>query len=291
MNQDIRFVPPLTRIVFCLITLLLVSSCGGGSSSPGTGSGVFLDGPVAGLQYVSGNISGTTNAEGRFEYTPGIAIQFYVGDILLGETLGAPLITPVDLRAGPVNFGPSVKQKLDAVTNIARFLQTIDDDGNPGNGQQISQVVSGLATNRSINFDQSLAAFDADTNVQIIVSELTAARSVAIAQSLVPGKDALDHLSQNIWSHYNGGYAGTYSGPDSGTFNVFFGMDGSISGNGVSKRNGSFNIFGNVYIDASFTMVTSPTGVTFNGIIAPDKRIYGSWDFSSDHGEFTGQLR
>jgi len=291
MNRDIHsLVRSLKRILICSITLLAVGSCGGGSSSPGTGSGLFLDAPVAGLRYVSGAIKGFTTANGRFNYTPGIAIQFYVGDILLGETVGDPLITPVDLRPGPVNFGPDVQKKLDAVTNIARFLQTVDNDGDPNNGQQISGNVNQAAAGKSINFDQTPLDFDADANVQIVVSELTAPTSAG-ARSLVAASDALNRMSQNIWSHYSGGYSGTYNGPDSGTFSVAFGANGSILGSGMSSQNGSFNIGGNVYIDGSFFMTAAQTGMTFNGVISPTKRIFGTWSFGNQGGDFTGQFR
>jgi hypothetical protein len=169
------------------LLIYILAACGGGgggSSSPQpsseaaiTANGILLDAPVEGARHVSGSVRGITDANGTFQYEIGNSVRFYVGDILLGEAVGKPMITPVDfINGADINN--------DTVTNIARFLQTIDEDENPDNGIQISQIVRDLAKNRSVNFSQSPAAFDSDGNVQIIIGELTAA-TVAGARPLV----------------------------------------------------------------------------------------------------------
>ena len=106
---------------------------GGGEDGGGTSAGVFLDSPVEGLTYQSGaNPSGTTDANGTFMYTPGETLTFSVGGVVLGTLPdGAPVITPFDFGA--------------AAENIARFLQTLDEDGDPSNGIDITAAAAALA--------------------------------------------------------------------------------------------------------------------------------------------------
>jgi para-nitrobenzyl esterase len=90
------------------------------------GTGQFIDGPVEGLRYQSGILSGTTGRQGEFQYAHDQSVRFYIGDILLGEaTRGKPVITPLDLVENGTIDTP-------AVINIARLLQSLDsipDDG------------------------------------------------------------------------------------------------------------------------------------------------------------------
>ncbi|UCC55412.1 MAG: hypothetical protein JSU75_08545 [Gammaproteobacteria bacterium] len=108
----------------------LVVSSGGSSGSDedkhdntiivAAGTGQFIDGPVEGLYYESGVLSGTTGRQGEFQYEPGQPVRFYLGDILLGEAArGAPVITPLDLVENGSIDTP-------AVINIARLLQSLD---------------------------------------------------------------------------------------------------------------------------------------------------------------------
>lgn len=275
-----------------LIYILAACGGGGGSSSPPpssevaiTANGILLDSPVEGARYVSGSVAGITDANGTFQYEIGDSVRFYVGDILLGEAVGKPMITPVDFISG-------ADINNDTVTNIARFLQTIDEDKNPDNGIQISQNVRNLAKNRSVRFSQSPAAFDSDGKVQIIISELTAA-TVAGARALVSSTIAQNHLSQSIWNYYAGIYEGTFTGDDSGSFNVSIATNGVITGAGNSNKLGEFSIFGSLGTDGSFTLAAggTNTGATYSGIITADKMISGTWNNGDVlNGTFSGQF-
>ena len=101
--------------------------------------GQFIDGPVEGLHYVSGGLSGTTGRQGEFRYQQGQPVRFYIDDILLGEARrGKSVITPLDLVENGTIDTP-------AVINIARLLQSLDaipDDG----AITIPPPSSGLAT-------------------------------------------------------------------------------------------------------------------------------------------------
>ena len=199
-----------------LLSLALVA-CGGGSgggSSDGGGSGgtggggtvtstgIFVDSPVEGLRYVTNSLEGQTDTGGRFNYRAGETVQFYVGDILIGGAAGALELSPIDLVPGAKN------ESHPAVTNIARFLQTIDDDGNPRNGIRITDVVADLARGESINFNQTISAFENDGAVQVLVSSLTSA-TPAGARSLVPASVAQAHLRSSLLGLLEGMWVGT----------------------------------------------------------------------------------
>ena len=194
----------------------LLAGCGGGGggSSEPTGdsgdggdggivsTGVFIDSAVQGLWFATASQEGTTDAEGTFQFSPGETVQFFVGDILLGQAVGADTVTPIDLVPGAAN------ELHPTVTNIARFLQTLDDDADLSNGIQISPVTAGLAEGKSANFEQPLLDFGNDGAIQILVSELTAATSAG-ARTLVSVQDAQSHLNASLLGLLEGTWAGT----------------------------------------------------------------------------------
>lgn len=83
-------------------------------------SGRFIDGPVEGLRYESGALTGTTGTRGEFLYEEGNTVQFYIGSLALGRpTPGKAVMSPLDLVEGGTLDNP-------AVINMARLLQSLD---------------------------------------------------------------------------------------------------------------------------------------------------------------------
>lgn len=278
-----------TWAALAAIALMGLAGCGGGSSGGGgggsTATGLFLDSAVEGLSYVSGDSSGFTNAEGEFVYEVGKAVRFTIGDIVIGEALGQRLMTPVKL----VNGGNTNNT---TVLNIARFLQSIDEDDNVSNGIVITEQVRDLARGKSINFAQSLDAFSDDGSVQIIVSELTAATTGG-ARALVSSSMAQAHLNSTIWGYYAGEYSGSFSGGDSGTWNVTLLADGSVSGSGFSNNlRSSFAVNGRVGTDGTLDFATggTSTGASFSGTLTDDFTLSGTYSGNGGvTGNFTGR--
>lgn len=134
----------LRRSVAVLILCPLLAHCGsGGDAAPEAGppaAGVFEGGtgaglaPIAGLQYRSAEVAGTTDAEGRFEYRPGRPLRLSIGDVLLGESEGGAVVTPYAL-AGGCAYPPPLRR-------LARFLYSLDTDGDAGNGLQLPDVAA-----------------------------------------------------------------------------------------------------------------------------------------------------
>ena len=106
-------------------TALLFVGCGGGSSSSNGVSGKLVDAPVAGVDYVCGNVHGITASDGSFS-CPKVPATFKVGGVTLGEIESVPsdgYVTPYELaHTARGNYTPDVKK-------IALFLQGLDDDG------------------------------------------------------------------------------------------------------------------------------------------------------------------
>ena len=127
----------------------LLGACGGGGSSSDTDNratvaenenivikeGVFLDSAVGGVEFVSGGQEGVTDENGTFLFEEGKTVRFSVGGVLIGESVAAEVITPVNLVEGGDLSSP-------AVVNIARFLQTLDEDGDPTNGISVSTSIA-----------------------------------------------------------------------------------------------------------------------------------------------------
>ena len=83
--------------------------------------GRLVDGPVGGVRFESGSLSGVTGPNGEFQFIDGGLVQFFIGDIALGDAVPAKaLMTPLDLVPGGDIDTP-------AVINIARLLQSLDD--------------------------------------------------------------------------------------------------------------------------------------------------------------------
>jgi C-terminal processing protease CtpA/Prc len=106
-------------------------ACGGGGGSGSNPSkvttitGTFVDSPVEGLRYVcSSGSQGTTNSNGQYICNDGDRVKFYIGDVYLGDVKAQKeFITPYTV----------FPDDNDAAINLARLLQTLDEDGNPDN--------------------------------------------------------------------------------------------------------------------------------------------------------------
>ena len=100
-------------------------------------AGRFIDADVAGLAWATADLAGFTNAQGRYSWIPGEDIRFAVGRTTLGTAHGQHSLTPLDLFPGADSASPEV-------INLARFLQTLDQDGDAENGITLTPEVSAV---------------------------------------------------------------------------------------------------------------------------------------------------
>lgn len=169
-----------------------IIACGGGSSDSESDNssdttvltGIFLDSAVEGASYSTATQSGTTNAQGQFNYIAGEQVTFSIGDTQLPVVNAAPQVSPVEMAAS--SSDPSA-----TTTNIARLLQSLDTDGNPDNGITISPTAAANAA--SINFNVSEDQFSNDTDVINLV-----ANSGSITTTLVSADAANAHLNDTL---------------------------------------------------------------------------------------------
>lgn len=271
----------LSRSLLVMAVAAAITACssGGGSDegSKQTAQGTFVDSQVEGLHYVSGSISGITDADGHFMYEVGEEVTFSIGDIELGSASGAPVITPLEL-AGE---GAEITDPM--VVNILKLLQTLDDDGDPSNGIQITELVQSLAEG-DLDFDIDPDDFVDDAAIQDLVDQLTSV-TAAGARDLVGIDSALEHFMDSRKAfEFAGTYSGTFSGDDEGSWSFEIGPDGFL----VSDSDGSF-VEGSLNSNGLFVGVTDDD-CEFEGTISESGVISGEWNCESlgEDGEFEG---
>lgn len=187
--------------------VLSVSGCFSGSSSssrddspsaPGAQvrTGVFVDSPVAGLDYRGNETpAGTTDAEGRFQYREGETISFSIGNLALGSATGAEVVTPLDVVSGAADMQDQ------RVLNMLVMLQTLDADGDLNNGIQLTEAIRAevSASAGSLVFDQPTASFreSLDPIVQTLEEEGAFTDLDPRARRIVSSGDALEHFMRS----------------------------------------------------------------------------------------------
>jgi hypothetical protein len=170
---------------FVIVPILLTACGGSGSGGTGAGSnsqpvvltGVFLDSLVSGINYSTATQSGRTNSSGEFSYIGGERATFSIGDIVLGSSEAASVITPIDLVDG-ANDATDPQ-----VVNIVRLLMTLDNDGIPDNGIEITPAVHTAATGLSLLFGSTTFEADVQTLLDAAKGAGTQLVSVDSAQS------------------------------------------------------------------------------------------------------------
>ncbi len=184
-------------LLACSVTLLV--ACGGGSDSsssndtldntpepvipaPQLFTGQFIDAAVEGLNYRTATQSGITNAEGAFSFAANEKVTFSIGGITFPEVDAQAIITPLELfETTDINH--------QAVVNMLRLLQSLDDDGVLDNGIKIPSIIHTLAENITIDFSS-------DQFIQLVENLLSA--SPVVNMSLVSVDDAIYHFQQSL---------------------------------------------------------------------------------------------
>jgi hypothetical protein len=157
--------------------------------------GTVIDSPVSGLRYKSGNHYGITDSDGTFGYIQGETVEFFIGDIRIGHAITpSTRVTPYEMA----NSDPQV------ALNIARFLQSLDNDAQTDNGIQINDAVHTLAADTAVDFSSagwqqpSYLLVNGEwvprqTDIELLVSQLTSATEAG-ARDLLSTDEATSHL-------------------------------------------------------------------------------------------------
>ncbi len=176
----------------CVLALGLgLAGCGQGSGDNGgaggageTGmTGTLLGGPISGVSFETETHSGVTSEDGTFRYEEGETVRFFIGDTVLGETEGRQEITLFDLvsNAEPLKGEDTISaavfnrcHPLVSVINMEAFLETLDQDNNPGNGIRITSEIAALFEGASIDFAQRIFDFRQDRDLRTALSRANA---------------------------------------------------------------------------------------------------------------------
>lgn len=195
----------LKALIGVLLSAALLVGCNSGSSdgmnessSLSLLSGIFIDSPVEGLEYETETQNSMTDADGAFMYMEGESITFYVGDIMLGGAMAQSIMTPVDLVDGAVD------ETHPMVTNMARFLQTLDVDMDPENGITITEEMSDAMVGHMVNFDMDMNAFEYDPDMMAVMDTINTMDTTGEWHMMVSIEDAQNHLANTIAGMMNG---------------------------------------------------------------------------------------
>jgi len=173
----------LRNIGFGLATLMLVG-CSETDSSPAPldRTGVFLDPAVQGLNYSSPTFSGVTSDSGQFKFNAGEMVTFSIGGFALPQVQGAAIVTPLTL------FGAD--DPADAsVADLARLLQSMDEDADVSNGIQLPAATQAVQENTELAFGT-----DAFESQALTVLELVKGSDA----TLVDAATATAHLTETL---------------------------------------------------------------------------------------------
>lgn len=111
-------------------------------------------GPLVGLRFETPTCSGATDDQGTFQYRDGEVVTFSVGTVVIGAARGAERLTIADIVARVA--GDIHKLADPGLTNIARLLLTLDQDGNTDNGITLTPDIHALVEDRAIDFRYGL---------------------------------------------------------------------------------------------------------------------------------------
>lgn len=149
-----------------------------------TRTGIFIDSPVYNIGYRTESQNGVTDRNGAFLYNDGEMVTFFIGDLEFPTVMAQPQVTPMTLASTN-----DINNQI--VINIARLLQSLDQDGIPSNGIEIAEEASAFA--KPINFDVSTTEFENSPDVIYLVEN-----TLITTDTLISIEETLEHLNTNL---------------------------------------------------------------------------------------------
>jgi len=175
------------KVLMTVASLLLLSGCGGGSSTAtsttasvaGLKIGYLVDAPLEGVSYSCGSITGVTTATGEFQCSSA-PVTFSIGSWVIG-TLNTFTVDSVVYPQDLVGVSRNDYNNSNLV-ELTRILQSLDDDGNITDRITIAPTATTL-------FDQnSTTTTYADVQQILIAANVT----------LVDANASITHLRDTI---------------------------------------------------------------------------------------------
>lgn len=271
----------VTRIVSLILVLLVLASCGNDDANkqPTLLPGYFIDSFVTGLRYETNSVNGSTDADGKFSYVDGENISFYVGNIFIGQAKAGSVMTPLDLVPSAID------ETNPQVTNILRFLQTLDSNGDPNDGIVILDAAQNSSFSTTINFAQDVASFESDQ--ELIDYFYSLDQITGNNTTLIPAVTAQNHFYHSVVNIYSKTYAGIFDGDLSGSW-MFIANDGVITGT-VTQNDIARLVSGQIKIDGSAEVNVFNTSMVFSVSFTKFGLASGNWNDipNNTSGSFT----
>lgn len=282
------------------VYLVLSAACGSGihvddgsqtPPLPAVQSGVFKDGNVSGLTFVSGDESGVTGPAGEFRCETDEPVTFSIGGVTLGRADCSTLAHPPALTASG-GF-----RDIEAV-NVSRLLLMLDEDQDPENGIEIPDSLRAVApTWAQIDF----GAADFASELAQIISDIFVIEGRLVGTPPTP-TEALAHMEPQLACAYSGVFVGSLPAPDIedvGTLAVIVFPGASDTTGRFSLqafRPGRYLLFLNLTGQVGFatrpTLTTGrrdPQPSASGRFVTPD-RITGSWRNPLPSGSLEAEL-
>lgn len=191
------------RRILAVFLIAIITACGGSGSTdvstePTTENqtaptntpvivpltGVFIDSAIGNIDYVTETQSGVTNETGEFQYIADEQVTFSIGSLIFPSISAKHVVTLLDI-AGETN------PRSDSVVNMARLLQSLDNDGNATNGITISDLAKDVAT--PLDFAQTPEDFAESIEVSTFLS---AANDTT--NTIIDKEQSIAHLSHSL---------------------------------------------------------------------------------------------
>jgi hypothetical protein len=159
---------------------------------PPVRTGVLLDAAVGGIHFETPTFAGFTGLDGSFQYLDGESVTFSIGATVFTTIPADRVLTPLSLVPGALEITNP------AVTNITRFLQTLDEDLDPANGIVITRQTydAVAATGVALDFEQSTVGFETDPDVHAVL--VAAGATISGLSGLVDIEEAREHLRRTL---------------------------------------------------------------------------------------------
>jgi len=148
-----------------------------------------IDGVVEGMNFTtSSGLSGSTDMQGRFQYSLNDSVTFSIGNVVLGTVSAASAMADGKLFLQEIAGVGLDNITDDYVEKLAIFLQTLDDDGDAYNGIVITDEMHALFSDD--NFD--LEAITKEELVQLLLDN---------GLTPVDEDEAIQHVKDMITEH------------------------------------------------------------------------------------------
>ena len=191
--------------IAAMFMALFLAGCGGGDGDADTDTDTdntattsssyayYIDSAVSGLTYECGTQSGTTDSDGKFYFDEDSSCSFLIGDLVLKV---------IDANTLDALSNGETLQETD--TNIARILQTLDQDNDTSNGITIDQESDTVTAFVHYVDDSSSYTTDGSDSSSLLEALNKAANEDVITIDVATELDANAHLLHTILSDSSG---------------------------------------------------------------------------------------